>query len=77
MIICKGRCMDSFDFDVVSLGGVVLQQLLDWLRMHFTDGDRFFFEAMQDENPEHHPNFWQAVRKAFALLSQRKEMFCV
>ena len=53
MILMYALCM--------LLGGVVLNQLLDWLRFHFVEGTRLAQEAMQDESPEKHPDYWNAV----------------
>lgn len=48
---------------VVSSGGVVLLQLLDWLRMHFVAGFSVAQECLREEYPEEHPSYWEAVKR--------------
>lgn len=51
---------DNF-FWLFSLGGVVLVQLLDWLKWHFTQGDFTAREVMSEDEPEKHEQYWDAV----------------
>ena len=39
----------------------MLLQLLDWVRMHFVEGFRIAHDCMRLENPEDHPQYWDAV----------------
>ena len=43
-------------------GGVILAQLLEWLRWHFVEGDKLAREALESERPCDHPDYWDAVR---------------
>ncbi|CAH1795134.1 unnamed protein product [Owenia fusiformis] len=42
-------------------GGVIVIKLLDWLRWHFTDGERQAQDAMKEDVPEENENYWQSV----------------
>ncbi|XP_064637372.1 nuclear pore complex protein Nup85-like [Lineus longissimus] len=42
-------------------GGMVLLQLLDWLKWHFTEGDKLAASVMRDEHPSDHDQYWPAV----------------
>jgi len=43
-------------------GGVVISQLLEWLRWHFTEGEQLFAEIERDEFPHQHTEYWDCVR---------------
>ena len=57
-------------YDCIHIGGVVLNQLLDWLRMHFVEGDRIVREALQEDSLECHPEYWNAVSKTDQKISR-------
>ena len=40
-----------------------MTQLLDWVTWHFEEGKRIAQEVMQDEKPENHTKYWDAVCK--------------
>ena len=42
-------------------GGIVLSQLLDWLRLHFVEADHMARESLQHDTPHKHPQYWNAV----------------
>ncbi|XP_069124557.1 nuclear pore complex protein Nup85-like [Argopecten irradians] len=42
-------------------GGLVIAPLLDWLRFHFQTGEQMFLEIIQEDQPEHHPLYWDTV----------------
>ncbi|XP_022103342.1 nuclear pore complex protein Nup85-like [Acanthaster planci] len=42
-------------------GGVVLQQLQDWLKLHFTEGDRLAREVLESEDLLINDKYWRAV----------------
>ncbi|XP_038067379.1 nuclear pore complex protein Nup85-like [Patiria miniata] len=42
-------------------GGVVLQQLQDWLKLHFTEGDRLAREVLQSEDFQFNEVYWKAI----------------
>ncbi|XP_052766096.1 nuclear pore complex protein Nup85-like isoform X1 [Mya arenaria] len=42
-------------------GGVVISQLLEWLRWHFTEGEQLFAEITRDEFPEQHREYWDCI----------------
>ncbi|XP_046584711.1 nuclear pore complex protein Nup85-like [Haliotis rubra] len=44
-----------------SSDGLVLRQLLDWLRWHFSEGKRLAMEVHRDEQPDSHPMYWDAI----------------
>ena len=58
-------------------GGLILSQLLDWMRLHFTEGMRLAKEAMQDERPDAHPSYWPAVCNSVSCISISGIMLCV
>ena len=39
----------------------MISQLLEWLRWHFTDGERLATEILREESPEQHPEYWDCV----------------
>jgi len=43
------------------LGGLAISQLLEWLRWHFTDGERLFSDIKKEELPENHSEYWDCV----------------
>ena len=47
--------------DLLLTGGVVIGQLLEWIRWHFTDGERLAAEILSTENPEQHREYWDCV----------------
>ncbi len=51
---------DNISYHCIS-GGIVLQQLLDWVRVHFTEGDQLAKEVVQAEEPDFGENYWSAV----------------
>ncbi|XP_060066906.1 nuclear pore complex protein Nup85-like [Ylistrum balloti] len=42
-------------------GGLVIAPLLEWLRFHFQTGEQMFLEIIQEEQPEHHPLYWDTI----------------
>ena len=42
-------------------GSLVLAPLVDWLRIHFFEGDLMAKRVMAEESPEDHHNFWPVV----------------
>ncbi|CAH1274333.1 NUP85 [Branchiostoma lanceolatum] len=42
-------------------GGVVLAQLLDWVKWHFNDADVYAREATTSDNPHVHDHYWSAI----------------
>ncbi|KAI0213573.1 Nuclear pore complex protein Nup85 [Lamellibrachia satsuma] len=42
-------------------GGIVLTQLLDWLRVHFVEYDQMALDILKDDVPEVNPNFWKVI----------------
>ncbi len=42
-------------------GGVILSQLLEWLRWHFVEADKSARAALELEKPQDHPAYWDAV----------------
>ncbi|XP_076338478.1 nuclear pore complex protein Nup75 isoform X2 [Tachypleus tridentatus] len=42
-------------------GGVILCQLLEWIRLHFTEGDRKMEVVLEQENPWEQQEAWDAV----------------
>ncbi|XP_071948764.1 nuclear pore complex protein Nup85-like [Antedon mediterranea] len=42
-------------------GGVALQQLLDWVKWHFDQGDRLAKEILKSPNPTQSPEYWNAI----------------
>ena len=46
----------------------MISQLLEWLRWHFTDGERLSAEILREESPERHPEYWDCVRSKKLLL---------
>ena len=55
-------------------GGIVLSQLLDWLRMHFVEGDHIAREALQLETPNRHPQYWQAVSGVIERMNKNNNL---
>ena len=49
-------------------GGIVISQLLEWLRWHFTDGERLATEILREESPEQHPEYWDCVSHISCLV---------
>lgn len=41
--------------------GLVLKQLLDWLRLRFCDGDHKAQEVVKSQLAEGHSDYWEAV----------------
>lgn len=41
--------------------GLVLKQLLDWLRLRFCDGDHKAQEVVRSHLAEGHSDYWEAV----------------
>ena len=39
----------------------MIGQLLEWLRWHFTDGERQASEILREENPDQHREYWDCV----------------
>ncbi|KAK6171584.1 hypothetical protein SNE40_019741 [Patella caerulea] len=54
-------------FIEVTPDGLLLNQLLDWIKWHFTDGKRLAVDILHDEIPAEHPAYWEAI---FRLLLQ-------
>ena len=48
-------------YPYLSLGGIVLQQLLDWVKVHFLEGDQLAKEVLQSSEPEFGETYWSAV----------------
>ena len=44
-------------------GGVVLSQLLDWVRQHATQFDKSAAAVTEAEIPEKHPDYWSSVSR--------------
>ncbi|XP_033630190.1 nuclear pore complex protein Nup85-like [Asterias rubens] len=42
-------------------GGVVLQQLQDWLKLHFTEGDQYARKVLQSDGCETNEDYWYAI----------------
>ena len=42
-------------------GGILLSQLLEWLRLHFTEADRKARAAISEEMAEDHELYWESV----------------
>lgn len=42
-------------------GGIIIGQLLEWLRWHFTEGEKLATEILVSENPERHSEYWDCV----------------
>ncbi|XP_072043820.1 nuclear pore complex protein Nup85-like [Amphiura filiformis] len=42
-------------------GGIVLQQLLDWVKVHFTEGDQLAKEVLRAEEADYGENYWSAI----------------
>ena len=42
--------------------GLVLRQLLDWLRLRFYDGDKKAQNVVKSQMAEGHADYWDAVR---------------
>ncbi|XP_076457331.1 nuclear pore complex protein Nup85-like [Babylonia areolata] len=51
----------------IAPGEMVLVQLLNWIRWHFPVGREMAQDVLQEESPEQHPVYWDAV---FRLLLQ-------
>lgn len=60
-------------FSFFYLGGVVLQQLLGWLRMHFTEVDDDARSALAESIPDQHPRYWHAVSVATIRMTKTLE----
>ncbi|XP_029637665.1 nuclear pore complex protein Nup85 [Octopus sinensis] len=48
-------------------GAAPIRQLRGWIRWHFTEGNQLATEIIQNEKPENHPRFWEAI---YRLLLQ-------
>ena len=53
--------MQQLKYKLAFSGGVVIGQLLEWIRWHFTDGERLAAEIIATENPEQHREYWDCV----------------
>ncbi|XP_052263142.1 nuclear pore complex protein Nup85-like isoform X2 [Dreissena polymorpha] len=51
----------------VAPGGLVISQLLEWLRWHFTEGEQLFAEITREEFPDQHVTYWDCI---YRLLLQ-------
>ena len=56
----------------LNAGGIVLLQLLDWLRMHFTEAYKIAGDCVSLEDAAEHPQYWQAVTQ-FVLQGSIEE----
>ena len=45
----------------VHAGEMVLVQLLNWIRWHFSSGREMAQEVLTEESPEEHPAYWESV----------------
>ncbi|XP_060601817.1 nuclear pore complex protein Nup85-like [Ruditapes philippinarum] len=45
----------------VAPGGIVISQLLDWLRWHFTEGENLYSEIQKEEFQEEHHEYWDCI----------------
>ena len=61
------QCNALFNFVVE--GGYCINQLLEWIRWHFTQVDRFTEQILLSEEPHSHSQFWPAV--SIKLLKSR------
>ena len=52
----------------IRTGGVILAQLLEWLRWHFVEGDKMAREALESDRPCDHPAYWDAVSALYLLF---------
>ena len=41
-------------------GGLVITQLLDWIRIHFTD-EETILQILQEDRPDSHQFYWDSV----------------
>jgi hypothetical protein len=46
-------------------GGLVVPQLLEWLKIHFTTAERMFGDLVKEEQPEHRSTYWDTVRQGY------------
>ncbi|XP_048762132.1 nuclear pore complex protein Nup85-like [Ostrea edulis] len=49
------------------VGDLVIPQLLEWLKIHFTMAERMFGELVREEQPEHKSTYWATI---FRLVLQ-------
>ena len=42
-------------------GEMILVQLLGWVRWHFSVGRELAQDVVNDDSPESHPAYWEAV----------------
>lgn len=49
-------------------GGLVITQLIEWLRWHFTDGEKNAVEILREEKPEENPSYWDTVSAQFGII---------
>ncbi|ESO85789.1 hypothetical protein LOTGIDRAFT_221230 [Lottia gigantea] len=54
-------------FIEITPDGLLLNQLLDWIKWHFTEGKQLAVEVIHDDLPAQHPAYWEAT---FRLLLQ-------
>lgn len=45
----------------VAPAGIVISQLLEWLRWHFTEGEELFSRLQQEEFPDQHRAYWDCI----------------
>ncbi|KAL5019403.1 hypothetical protein ScPMuIL_005125 [Solemya velum] len=45
----------------VPAGGLVITQLIEWLRWHFTDGEKMAVEILREEKPEDNLSYWDTI----------------
>ena len=45
----------------MSTGEIVLVQLLNWVRWHFSTGREMAQDVIKDVIPEEHPAYWESV----------------
>ncbi|KAL4240413.1 Nucleoporin nup85 [Mactra antiquata] len=45
----------------VAPGGIMMSQLLEWLRWHFSEGNSLYTDIQREEQPEHHKDYWDCI----------------
>ena len=71
--ICKSDTKPIATLSLSTQGGIVLLQLLDWLRMHFNEAYKIAGECVSLEDAaDSHPQYWQAVTQ-FVLQGSIEE----
>lgn len=60
-----------------STGEMVLVQLLNWVRWHFSMGREMAQDVINEEKPEDHPAYWEAVSQCRnAMLASTMVQWC-